>query len=277
MLQFIIQLSLPHMTTDNSPHSPFEKQNTMPVDTETDADLPLIAHFVAARRHLILALLGVLLVFLLLLPFNRLLFEQFASPVLLALSDDQALLIRKPLDSFLVPLKLCLFLAFVVALPWVLYQIWGFLKPGLHLNEIKFMRLFIVSTTGLFYLGILFAYFVVLPLAFAFLAHAAPEGSNYGPDIAEYFSFVLNVFIGFGLAFELPVVVTLLIYLGFVSANQLRKNRPYVIVTAFVLGMLLTPPDVISQTLLALPMWLLFEVGLWLGERLVKKRQANTD
>lgn len=244
-------------------------------DEVTAHEESLTSHLVELRQRIIYILVGVLAVFLLCLPFSQTLFEQFAQPVLQSLSDNENLIIRKPLDSFLIPLKLCLFLGVLFSLPWILYQVWGFVAPGLYQRERKIVIPLIVSTTLLFYLGILFAYFVVLPLAFQFLAGFAPDGTEYGPDIADYFSFVFTVFFAFGLAFEIPVATVLMVVIGVTDVESLRQKRRYIIVGAFVFGMLLTPPDMISQTLLAIPMWLLFEIGLFIANRLEKKMAAE--
>lgn len=248
---------------------------------EQTAEATLTSHLVELRQRIIYILIGVLAVFLLCLPFSQQLFEQFAQPVIQSLSDNENLIIRKPLDSFLIPLKLCLFLGVIVSLPWILYQVWGFVAPGLYQRERKIVAPLIISTTALFYLGVLFAYFVVLPLAFSFLAGFAPEGTEYGPDIADYFSFVFTVFFAFGLAFEVPVATVLMVMVGITDVDSLRNKRRYIIVGAFIFGMLLTPPDMISQTLLALPMWALFEIGLLVAARMEKKmdteRQADID
>lgn len=235
----------------------------------------LTSHLVELRQRVIYILIGVLGVFLLCLPFSQTLFEQFAQPVLQSLSDNENMIIRKPLDSFLIPLKLCLFLGLLVSLPWVLYQVWGFVAPGLYRRERKIITPLVISTTILFYLGILFAYFVVLPLAFSFLVNFAPQGTEYGPDIADYFSFVFTVFFAFGIAFEVPVATVLMVMVGVTDVESLRSKRRYVVVGAFVFGMLLTPPDMISQTLLAIPMWGLFEIGLLVGAWWEKKAEAE--
>lgn len=237
----------------------------------------LTSHLVELRQRIIYIVVGILAFFLLCLPFSQLLFEQFAQPVLQALSDNENLIIRKPLDSFLIPLKLCLFLGVMFSLPWILYQVWGFVAPGLYQRERKIVAPLVISTTALFYLGVLFAYFVVLPLAFKFLAGFAPEGTEYGPDIADYFSFVFTVFFAFGLAFEVPVATVLMVLVGITDVESLRGKRRYIIVGAFIFGMLLTPPDMISQTLLAIPMWGLFEIGLFVAARLEKKMAKERD
>lgn len=246
-------------------------------DAIKDSEETLTSHLVELRQRIIYIVIGVLAVFVLCLPFSQMLFEQFARPVLQSLSDNESLIIRKPLDSFLIPLKLCLFLGVMASLPWILYQVWGFVAPGLYRRERKLIMPLVVSTTVLFYLGVLFAYFVVLPLAFSFLAGVSPEGTAYGPDIADYFSFVFTVFFAFGLAFEVPVATVLMVVAGITDVESLRGKRRYIIVFAFVFGMLLTPPDIISQTLLAIPMWALFEIGLLVAARVEKRMDDERD
>lgn len=243
----------------------------------TEQEETLTSHLVELRQRVIYIVVGVLLVFLLCLPFSQTLFEQFARPVLQSLNTDANLIIRKPLDSFLIPLKLCLFIGILVSLPWILYQIWGFIAPGLYKRERKIVAPLVLSTTLLFYLGVLFAYFVVLPLAFHFLSGVAPVGTEYGPDIADYFSFVFTVFFAFGIAFEVPVATILMVLIGVTTPEALREKRRYIIVGSFIFGMLLTPPDLISQTLLAIPMWGLFEIGLLIASRLEKKFDAERE
>ena len=170
-------------------------------------------------------------------------------------------------SPFLTPFKLTFFVAFIVAMPFIFYQLWGFLAPGLYRHEKKLVAPLIISSVLLFYTGIAFAYFVVFPLVFAFFTSMAPEGVTVMTDIGSYLDFVLKLFIAFGIAFEIPIATVLLIRSNIISADALASKRPYVVVSCFIIGMLLTPPDVISQLLLALPMWLLFECGLFFGRR----------
>lgn len=260
----------------------FESHHDTDIEFDDEADVSdkeesITSHLVELRQRVIYILVGVLGIFLLCLPFSQTLFEQFAQPVIQSLSETENLIIRKPLDSFLIPLKLCLFLGVIFSLPWILYQIWGFVAPGLYQRERKIVVPLIISTTGLFYLGVLFAYFVVLPLAFQFLSNFAPQGTEYGPDIADYFSFVFTVFFAFGIAFEVPVATVLMVLVGVTDVQSLRAKRRYIVVGAFIFGMLLTPPDMISQTLLALPMWALFEIGLFIAARMEKKMDAERE
>lgn len=245
-------------------------------DRDVEQEESLTSHLIELRQRLIHIMVVILLLFIVCVPFRNILFEEFARPVIQSLSDSSgALIIRKPLDSFLIPLKLCLFISFIFSLPWTLYQIWGFVAPGLYRRERKIVAPLIISTTALFYLGVLFAYFVVLPLAFLFLAGSAPDGTAYGPDIADYFAFVFTVFFAFGIAFEVPVATVLMVLVGVTDVQSLRTKRRYIIVGAFVFGMLLTPPDMISQTLLAIPMWALFEIGLFVAASMEKKMADN--
>ena len=178
------------------------------------------------------------------------------------------------ISPFLTPLKLSLVLALFIAMPWVLYQLWAFVAPGLYRNEKRLVMPLLVSSTLLFYAGMAFAYFVILPIFFAFITSTAPEGVAVMTDINLYLNFVLTLFFAFGVAFEVPVATILLTLIGVTTPDALAAKRPYIIVAAFVIGMLLTPPDVISQTLLAIPMWLLFEVGV-LFSRIMLRRQAE--
>ena len=177
---------------------------------------------------------------------------------------------------FLIPFKLVLLLALVLAIPYILYQVWAFVAPGLYQNEKRLAMPLVVSSTLLFYLGMAFAYFVVFPLIFAFFTATAPEGVAVMTDISRYLDFIIMLFIAFGIAFEVPIATILLVSMGATTTDQLAAKRPYVIVGTFVVGMVLTPPDIISQTLLALPMWVLFEIGLILS-RMMEKRKAEAE
>jgi sec-independent protein translocase protein TatC len=197
------------------------------------------------------------------------------------LPEDSSMIAIEVASPFLIPFKLTLFLALFLAIPFVLYQLWSFIAPGLYRHERRLVFPLLVSSTLLFYAGAAFAYFVVFPLVFAFFTSAAPEGVSVMTDISRYLDFVLTLFFAFGAAFEVPVVTVLLVWTGMVTQDQLREKRPYIIVGAFVIGMLLTPPDVISQTLLAVPVWLLFELGVyfsgWFTRRAGKGGASDND
>lgn len=221
-----------------------------------------LSHLLELRSRLLRAMLAVLLVFLALLPMARSLYGWLAAPLLAALPEGSQMVAIEVASPLLAPLKLSLFVAFALALPYVLYQLWAFVAPGLYRHERRLALPILVSSVLLFYLGCAFAYFVVFPLIFTFFAAMAPEGVAVATDIGRYLDFVLALFLAFGLSFEVPVAIVILVMLGWVSAEQLRRARPYVIVAAFVIGMLLTPPDVFSQTLLAVPICLLYEAGI---------------
>jgi sec-independent protein translocase protein TatC len=178
-------------------------------------------------------------------------------------------------SPFFAPFKLTLVLSFFIAIPMVLYQIWGFIAPGLYKNEKRLIVPLLLSSTLLFYTGMAFAYYVVFPLAFAFFTSVAPQGVVINTDISSYLDFVLKIFFAFGLSFEIPVAIVLMCWTGVSTPDSLRAKRPYVIVGIFTLGMLLTPPDIISQTLLAIPMWILFEVGIIVGSIYTKDKQQK--
>ncbi|GIX32711.1 MAG: Sec-independent protein translocase protein TatC [Lysobacterales bacterium] len=228
----------------------------------TEPEQGFLSHLVELRSRLLRAMLAVLLVFLALLPFARSLYGWFAQPLLSVLPEGAQMVAIEVASPLLAPLKLSLFVAFALALPYVLYQLWAFVAPGLYRHERRLALPILVSSVLLFYLGCAFAYFVVFPLIFAFFAAMAPEGVAVATDIGRYLDFVLALFLAFGLSFEVPVAIVILVMLGWVSVDQLRRARPYVIVAAFVVGMLLTPPDVFSQTLLAVPICLLYEAGI---------------
>ncbi len=226
-----------------------------------------MAHLLELRQRLLRAAGAVLVVFLVLAPFAQELFQLLARPLLAQLPEGGSMIATEVAAPFLTPFKLTLMLAFVLALPYVLHQAWAFVAPGLYRRERRIALPLLVSSVVLFYLGMAFAYFVVFPIMFRFFVGVAPEGVAVMTDIARYLDFVVKLFLAFGLAFEVPVATYLLVRAGAVEAEALARGRPYVIVGAFVVGMLLTPPDVLSQTLLAVPMWLLFELGLWLARQ----------
>jgi len=225
----------------------------------------LIAHLIELRSRILKALLSVLLVFVCLAYFAQDIYQWLARPLLDVLPDNATMIATDVASPFFAPFKLTLIVSFFVAIPYVLYQIWAFVAPGLYRNEKRMIAPLLVSSSVLFYAGMAFAYFVVFPLAFAFFTSVAPEGVTVSTDINSYLNFVLKLFFAFGLSFEIPVAIILMCWTGVTSPQQLRDKRPYVVVMAFIVGMLLTPPDVISQTLLAVPMWLLFELGVWIS------------
>ena len=222
-----------------------------------------VSHLIELRDRLLRMVIAVGVVFIVLAPFAKHIYDIFAAP----LTDTGVQMISISVAApFLVPYKLTLMLAFLVALPYVFYQAWQFVAPGLYKHEKRLVVPLLGSSVVLFYLGVLFAYFVLLKMMFTVIPMFLPESAVYSPDIGEYLDFVMMMFIAFGFSFEMPIATILLISTGTTTAESLAKKRPYVIVGAFVVGMILTPPDVISQILLAVPMWLLFELGLFLSK-----------
>lgn len=242
------------------------KPNDFPPQDQT-----FVSHLVELRDRLLRAVLAVLVIFLSLFAFANDLYTFLAEPLLRYLPEGTSMIATEVASPFLTPFKLTLVLSVFVAMPVILYQLWAFVAPGLYQNEKRLVFPLLLSSTVLFYLGMAFAYFVVFPLVFKFLTGVAPEGVAVMTDISRYLDFVLKMFFAFGIAFEVPIATILVIWSGITTAKSLAAKRPYIIVVAFVVGMLLTPPDVISQTLLALPMWLLFELGLVMSKIYTKK------
>ena len=233
----------------------------------------LIAHLIELRGRVLKAIVSVFVVFLCLVYFAQDLYHWLATPLLDTLPENAQMIATDVASPFFAPFKLTMVLSFFIAIPVVLYQIWGFVAPGLYKNEKRLVAPLLFSSTLLFYLGMAFAYYVVFPLAFSFFTSVAPEGVVINTDISSYLNFVLKIFFAFGLAFEIPVAVVLMCWTGFTTPDALRAKRPYVIVGVFVVGMLLTPPDIISQTLLAIPMWILFEFGIVFGGIYSRKKE----
>jgi sec-independent protein translocase protein TatC len=225
-------------------------------------DQPLIAHLIELRDRLIRMLVVILIFFLGFIAFANDLYAYLANPLQSLLPEGASMIATQVASPFLAPFKLALYLSVYCGAPMILYQLWGFIAPGLYENEKKIAGPLLISSIFLFYAGMAFAYFVVFPLVFGFFTTVGPTGVTVMTDIDAYLSFVLKLFLAFGLAFEIPVATMLLIKAGIASPESLKEKRPYVFIGCFVVGMLVTPPDVISQTLLAVPMWLLFEVGL---------------
>jgi sec-independent protein translocase protein TatC len=224
-----------------------------------------ISHLVELRDRLLRAILAVVLVFLCLFPWAKDLYALLAMPLLAVLPKGGQMIATDVVGVFLVPVKVAFLVAFVIALPYVLYQAWAFVAPGLYAHERRLVLPLVVASSVLFVVGMSFAYFLVFPVVFRFMASIAPEGVAWMTDIDKYLSFVLTMFIAFGVTFEVPIVVIVLVRVGLVSLEKLREIRPYVIVGAFVIGAIFTPPDVLSQVMLAVPLWLLFELGLVLA------------
>jgi sec-independent protein translocase protein TatC len=217
----------------------------------------------------------VLIVFLCLFPWAKDLYTLLAQPLLAVLPHGGQMIATDVVGVFLVPMKVALLVAFVIALPYVLFQIWAFVAPGLYTHEKRLVLPLIFTSTLLFIAGMAFAYFLVFPVVFKFMASIAPEGVAWMTDIEKYLSFALTMFVAFGVTFEVPVAVVLLVRMNVVSVDKLREIRPYVIVGAFVIGAVFTPPDVISQLMLAVPLWVLFELGILVASMLSKPDSAE--
>lgn len=236
---------------------------------------PFISHLIELRNRLLKVVLSVLVVFLGLASYANEIYSFLAGPLLAHLPENSTMIAIDVASPFFTPFKLALVLSVFIAVPIILYQFWAFVAPGLYKNERRMILPLLIASTFLFYLGVVFAYFVVFPLIFGFLTAAAPAGVAVMTDIAKYLDFVLTLFFAFGFAFEVPIFTIVLVWTGLITPKALAEKRPYVIVGAFIIGMFLTPPDAISQTLLAIPMWLLFELGL-LFSRLFVRKPAET-
>jgi sec-independent protein translocase protein TatC len=221
-----------------------------------------IAHLVELRKRLLNSVVAVLLVFICLFPWASNLYTLLAQPLLAKLPKGGQMIATDVTTPFFVPLKVALMAAFLIALPYILYQVWRFVAPGLYTHEKRLVWPLIIASTLLFFFGMAFAYFVVFPIVFGFITASAPQGVAVMTDIDKYLSFVLTMFMAFGITFQVPVAVVLLVRMGFVSVEKLREARPYAVVGAFVIGAIFTPPDVVSQFMLAMPLWLLYEAGI---------------
>ena len=242
-----------------------------------DQPLPLVAHLTELRDRLLRALLAVLVVFICLFPFANEIYTFVSEPLRALLPEGATMIATEVASPFLTPFKLTLVAAIFLAIPYVLYQVWSFIAPGMYKHEKRLAMPLLASSILLFYAGAAFAYFVVFPLIFAFFTSTGPADITIMTDINSYLNFVLKLFFAFGVAFEIPIAAVLLISTGITTPDNLAKKRPYIIVGCFVLGMLLTPPDIISQSLLALPMWLLFELGVYFGRIITRNRKPETE
>lgn len=245
-----------------------------------DKEMPFLEHLVELRSRMLRSLIFVGVLFIPIYYFAEPLFIFVSAPLTQALPDGSSLIATQVTSPFLTPFKLAIYAAIFVGIPFLLHQLWGFVSPGLYRQEKRFAVPLLLSSIVLFYAGVAFSYFLVFPLVFTFLVAINPQGVDMMTDINQYLDFVLKMFLAFGLAFEIPVATFLLAWSGISSAEKIANKRPYVIIGCFIAGMLLTPPDVISQLLLALPTWLLFEFGVLMA-RLVEKRdgaeEQNTD
>jgi len=223
--------------------------------------MPIVQHLVELRSALLRSVIAIVIFFLMLFPFANEIYTFIAAPIVQAIPGSNLIAIGV-ISPFLTPLKMSLILAVYIAMPYLLYQIWIFAAPALYRHEKKLILPLVVSSALLFYTGLLFSFYIVFPVIFNFLSSVGPSSVDFAPDIQYYLDFILKVSFAFGVAFEVPIATILLIMFGVTSAEKLKKNRAYIIIGSFVLGMILTPPDIISQFLIAIPMWLLFEAGL---------------
>jgi sec-independent protein translocase protein TatC len=236
----------------------------------------IISHLIELRNRLLKVVVFVIVVFLALAAYANEIYSLLAGPLLKHMPQNSSMIAIDVASPFLTPFKLVLILSAFLSIPVILYHFWAFVAPGLYKRERRMIFPLLIASTVLFYLGIAFAYFVVFPLVFGFLTAAAPEGVAVMTDIAKYLDFVLGLFFAFGVCFEVPIFTIVLVWAGIVSANDLAEKRPYVIVGAFIVGAVLTPPDAVSQTLLAIPIWMLFELGLVCSKFFVHKLNENT-
>jgi len=250
------------MSSPTNPEAPGQEQ-------------PFVAHLVELRDRLMHMLVAVLVVFLVLFPFANDIYIYVATPLMAQLPEGTSMIATQVASPFLTPFKLALVSAVFLSMPYLLFQLWSFVAPGLYNHEKQLAIPLLLSSILLFYLGMVFAYYAVFPLVFAFLTGTAPEGVAVMTDISHYLDFVLTLFFAFGIAFEIPIATILLVAAGITTPEDLARKRPYLIVGVFVVGMLLTPPDVISQTLLALPMWILFELGVFASRFFQQRRKAS--
>jgi len=249
----------------------------MTESAEKNQEQGFVSHLLELRDRLLKSIVAILLLFIALFSFSEEIFSYFAQPLISLMPEGTSMIATGVTAPFLVPFKLVLMLSVLLSLPYTLYQVWSFVAPGLYKHEKSLVGPLVTSSVLLFYCGIAFAYFVVFPLLFGFFIAVAPDGVSVMTDIGQYLDFVLAIFFAFGIAFEMPVATFLLVQIGATTVASLSEKRPYVIVGVFVIGMFLTPPDIISQTLLAIPMWLLFEIGLVAARVVEKGKLADED
>lgn len=252
--------------SDSSPNPPADNGN-----------MSFVEHLLEVRNRLLQVILMVLVVLLVLMPFANVLFSWLADPLLRFMPEGTQMIAIDVASPFFTPFKLTLMLAIFICIPYILYHFWAFTAPGLYNHEKQFVYPLLIASVGLFYLGMAFAYFVVFPLVFNFMISMTPDGVSMMTDISRYLDFVLKLFFAFGIAFEVPIATILLVRTGMVLPEDLIQKRPHVIVGAFVIGMLMTPPDVISQTLLAVPIWLLFEIGVFFSRSFVPRPARDSE
>lgn len=247
----------------------------MSTSQQPENHMPLVAHLTELRTRLLRCVVTVLLLFAGLFYFAQDIYALVAAPLRAYLPEGATMIATGVASPFLTPFKLTMMVSVFLSVPVILQQVWGFIAPGLYKHEKRIAVPLLISSVILFYAGMAFAYFAVFPIMFGFFASVTPQGVEMMTDIGQYLDFVLTLFFAFGVAFEIPIATFLLVWAGVVDVATLRKSRPYVVVGCFLVGMLLTPPDVFSQTLLAIPMWILFEVGVIFGNLVQKEREAK--
>lgn len=238
---------------------------------------PLISHLIELRKRLLNCIIAILVIFLALVYFANDIYQLVAAPLISQMPQGATMIATDVASPFFTPIKLTIMVSVILSAPVILYQVWAFIAPALYKHERRLVVPLLVSSTLLFYLGMAFAYLVVFPLAFGFLTKTAPVGVVISTDITNYLDFVMALFMAFGVSFEVPVAIVLLCWMGVTTPDDLKKKRPYVLVGAFVVGMLLTPPDVFSQTLLAIPMYCLFEIGVFFARFYTGKRRPPAE
>ena len=242
---------------------------------EEEQELTLIDHLIELRDRILKSVVAVVALFLALFAFSNDIYTYVATPLLDALPEGSTMIAIDPTSPFFAPFKLTFYVAFLIAAPYILYQLWSFIAPGLYQNEKAVAIPLFISSVLLFYGGVAFARYVLFGFVFTFFISVAPEGISVAPDINSFLSFALTIFLAFGIAFEVPIAVFIFIWAGIAEPESLTEKRPYVIVACFVLGMLLTPADPFTQSMLAIPMWMLFEVGIVAGKMIRKKQAAE--
>jgi len=242
-----------------------------------DDTQPLISHLIELRKRLLNSIIAVLAIFLCLVYFSNDIYQLVSAPLIKQLPAGASMIATDVASPFFTPIKLTIIVSLFLSVPVILYQVWAFVAPALYRHERKLVMPLLFSSSFLFYLGMAFAYFIVFPLAFSFFAKTAPQGVTIATDINNYLDFVMTLFMAFGVSFEVPIAIVLLCWTGVTTPEDLREKRPYVLVGAFVVGMLLTPPDIFSQTLLAIPMYCLFEVGVFVSRFYVGKNRRDED
>ena len=251
-----------------------DAEDSTVADNPADKEMPLVSHLQELRQRLMRSLAVVLAIFLCLIWFANDIYTFVSEPLRRFLPEGTTMIATEVASPFLTPFKLALVCAVFIAVPYILHQAWSFIAPGMYRHEKRFAAPMLASSILLFYMGVAFAYFVVFPLVFGFFTSATPAGVTVMTDINHYLNFILKLFFAFGISFEIPIATVLMVWAGITTADDLASKRPYVVICCFILGMLLTPPDVISQTLLAVPMWLLFEVGIMFARLTTRDRET---